>query len=72
MIEKTVTQDGFGVSFNNSGTPFYFINWWQIERDGIQAWDRHLSEKNWYDENLRIEFLSICNSYIKNAKVKTA
>lgn len=57
MEEKRVKTDTSGISIHPPGFSVYYIEWWQIERDGVDWWIRHLSEKNWFSYEIRNEFI---------------
>ena len=49
--------DASGITIYSPGSSGYRIEWWQIEKDGVDWWINHLSEKNWFSYEIRNEFI---------------
>ena len=58
IIEVTASSYGIAIHLPNAQT--YEIGWWQIEKDGFTSWHNHLSEKEWFSDEVSRRFTDLC------------
>ena len=57
IIKKRKT----GLVFFENGRLFYDLTMAQIRLHGIDFWLNHLSDKSWFTENVKSQFLELLN-----------
>lgn len=59
MSNVIVKKDGCGIEFLEDDVCFYDLTFDEIYRHGVEFWLNHLSDKTWFCDSVKAQFLSL-------------